>query len=135
MKCGAAQQRIGSGAAAQRFAGEFIAGINRIQYNQGNGINALAGNCAYISYLQETFSPFVRCHAANGEPGKCPACFALALLRRSQEGHSNEYVSSERCYALHCKAYHHDHAIPCCTTSELVQVREDADAIEHLKLF
>ena len=37
------QEKIGSGAAALRFAGEFIAGINRIQYNQGNGINALAG--------------------------------------------------------------------------------------------
>ena len=38
-----AQGRIGWGTAAQRFAGEFVAGINRIQYNQGNGINAMAG--------------------------------------------------------------------------------------------
>ena len=37
------QEKIGSGPAALRFAGEFIAGINRIQYNQGNGISALAG--------------------------------------------------------------------------------------------
>ena len=38
-----AQGRIGRGPPAQRFAGEFVAGINRIQYNQGNGINAMAG--------------------------------------------------------------------------------------------
>ena len=37
------KEKIGSGPAALRFAGEFIAGINRIQYNQGNGISALAG--------------------------------------------------------------------------------------------
>lgn len=37
------QERTGSGPAAGRFAGEFVAGINRIQYNQGNDINALAG--------------------------------------------------------------------------------------------
>ncbi len=37
------QEEIGLGPAAERFAGEFVAGINRIQYNQGNGINALAG--------------------------------------------------------------------------------------------
>ncbi|CAL5225135.1 g7913 [Coccomyxa viridis] len=36
-------EEIGLGPAAERFAGEFVAGINRIQYNQGNGINALAG--------------------------------------------------------------------------------------------
>ncbi|KAK9917016.1 hypothetical protein WJX75_010018 [Coccomyxa subellipsoidea] len=37
------QDRIGTGAAANLFAKEFVAGINRIQYNQGNSINALAG--------------------------------------------------------------------------------------------
>lgn len=42
------QERIGSGAAAVRFAGEFVAGINRIQYNQGNGINALAGEYTWL---------------------------------------------------------------------------------------
>ena len=41
------QEKIGSGPAALRFAGEFIAGINRIQYNQGNGISALAGMPRY----------------------------------------------------------------------------------------
>ncbi|BDA40407.1 Prenylcysteine oxidase [Coccomyxa sp. Obi] len=37
------QDRIGTSAAADLFAKEFVAGINRIQYNQGNDINALAG--------------------------------------------------------------------------------------------
>lgn len=37
------QDRIGTGAGATLFAKEFVAGINRIQYNQGNSINALAG--------------------------------------------------------------------------------------------
>ena len=39
------QARIGSGPSAQQFAQEFLAGIQRINYNQGNGLNALAGPC------------------------------------------------------------------------------------------
>ena len=40
------QARIGSSQGAQRFGREFIAAINRIQYNQGNDINGLAGRAA-----------------------------------------------------------------------------------------
>ena len=46
-----AQGRIGWGPAAQRFAGEFVAGINRIQYNQGNGINDMAGRPSQDLFL------------------------------------------------------------------------------------
>jgi hypothetical protein len=41
--CCARQARIGDGAAARRLAAELVAGINHVQYNQGNDINALAG--------------------------------------------------------------------------------------------
>lgn len=37
------QARIGAGPSAELFAREFLAGIQRINYNQGNGLNALAG--------------------------------------------------------------------------------------------
>ena len=39
------KRRAELGGAQQRkdLQGEFVAGINRIQYNQGNGINAMAG--------------------------------------------------------------------------------------------
>ncbi len=46
-----AQGRIGWGTAAQKFAEEFVAGINRIQYNQGNGINAMAGRLPRALFL------------------------------------------------------------------------------------
>ncbi len=41
--CCTRQARIGDGAAARRLAAELVAGINHVQYNQGNDINALAG--------------------------------------------------------------------------------------------
>jgi hypothetical protein len=40
------QARIGSSQGAERFSREFIAAINRIQYNQGNDINGLAGQAS-----------------------------------------------------------------------------------------
>ena len=51
------QDRIGTGSAASLFAKEFVAGINRIQYNQGNGINALAGVLATALASLLTFPP------------------------------------------------------------------------------
>ena len=37
------QARLGSGPSAELFLKEFLAGIQRVNYNQGNGLNALAG--------------------------------------------------------------------------------------------
>jgi hypothetical protein len=43
------QERLGKSRGAQLLAKEFAAGINRIQYNQGNGINALAGVLSWLT--------------------------------------------------------------------------------------
>ena len=36
---------LGSDLGSQRYAAELIAAINRVNYNQGNGLNALVGAC------------------------------------------------------------------------------------------
>ena len=36
-------ESLGGDTGSQRYAEEFIAAVNRVNYNQGNGINALVG--------------------------------------------------------------------------------------------
>lgn len=38
------QRILGAGGAAARFSREFIGGINHVNYNQNNNLNAFAGD-------------------------------------------------------------------------------------------
>lgn len=51
------QNVLGSGAAGERFGREFIAGINHVNYNQNNSLNALAGQLLTLPrQISYTFS-------------------------------------------------------------------------------
>ena len=90
------QARLGEGAAAQRLAAELVAGINHVQYNQGNDINAFAG--MVISTRACT-----RVHAVSHSHPR-----ALALIPPFFPGAFPALALPP--YAAHAPA----HALPCC---------------------
>ena len=47
-----AQEVMGLDENSYRFASEFVAAVNRVNYNQDNGINALAGELSLLVSCQ-----------------------------------------------------------------------------------
>lgn len=45
------QKSLGSSTASRRFATEFVAAVNKVNYNQDSGLNAFAG--MYVSVCQQ----------------------------------------------------------------------------------
>ena len=59
------QDELGDDANSQRFASEFVAAVNRINYNQGNQLNALAGVAVGLFAVQ-LFPYHCSCAARSG---------------------------------------------------------------------
>lgn len=53
---------LGRSPAAARFGSEFVAAVNKVNYNQGNTLNALAGQYTLLLFGQLQLKPRLIAH-------------------------------------------------------------------------
>lgn len=52
------QETLGSSTASRRFATEFVAAVNKVNYNQDSGLNAFAG--ALLTWAELEWQPDIQ---------------------------------------------------------------------------